>query len=390
MKVFILPYTFRTFFSYHKRASGIDQGTLCQVRALQDAGHDVRLYTAFTDLHQHMNGIDYYRDTIPEGMEVKDYEKSKRSVITQELVKSIREFGPDVILSNYLFNNYPYDKLMGLDIPIIFSSMTNPGFWSDLSSVGLMHDFCTQGHTFINCSDYHKMRTDKFYARWPEANVTADDILFCAYSERETVQPSDGSVRHCSAANTEKSTFYIHDVFDETEVYTEVYTAFNYLNNNSKNGKYIQKNMDRFKDMPDRKTLTNIDHGQMVQEIGKSACTFVGIAPYDTFTITSLESLSRGVPVLVKNYKGLHPAKEMLPEAMKEYVHIFENKADLLAKTKEWSTLTVETRQSIADACYDMTSKAAYTQQLELICSNAIEKYKNNLNNGLHLDQFMI
>ena len=38
MRVFILPYTFRSFFSYHKRASGIDQGTLCQVKALQDAG----------------------------------------------------------------------------------------------------------------------------------------------------------------------------------------------------------------------------------------------------------------------------------------------------------------------------------------------------------------
>lgn len=390
MRIYILPYTFRTFFSYHKRASGIDQGTLCQVRALQDAGHEVRLYTAFTDLHKHMKGIDYYTDTIPEGIDVKDYEKSKRNAITQQLVKSIREFRPDVILSNYLFNSYPYNKLMNLDIPIIFSSMTNPGFWSDLSSVDLMHDFCSKGNTFINCSDYHKMRTDKFYKRWPKVDVKADDILFCAYSEKETVQPSDGIVRHCSAANTEKSTFYIHDVFNESQINTEVYTAFNYLNNNTKNGKYIQKNMDRFKDMPDRATRTNIDHGEMVHEIGKSACTFVGIAPYDTFTITSLESLSRGVPVLVKNYKGLHPAKEMLPEAMKKYVHIFENKSDLLSKAQEWSKLSLITRQEIADACYDITSKTAYTNRLVRICNNAIDKYKNNSNNGLHLDQFMI
>lgn len=390
MRVFILPYTFRSFFSFHKRASGIDQGALCQLRALQSGGHDVRLYTAFTDLHEHLNGIDYFKSSIPENIDVKDYEKSKRNAIISDMIKSIREFNPDVILSNYLFNFHPYEKLMNLDIPIIFSSMTNPGFWSDLNSANLMDDFCAQGHTFINCSDYHKLRTGMFYKRWPEYNVDIEDTLFCAYSERETVQESDGKIRHCSAANTEKSTFFIHDAFDDSDIQTEVYTAFNYLNKNSKNGKYIEKNMERFKDNPDRLTRLNIDHSEMVNEIGKSLCTFVGLATYDTFTITSLESLSRGVPVLVKNYKGMHPAKEMLPDEMKQYVHIFENKADMHSKVKEWSNLTIEDRQSIADACYSITSKEAYTNNLVNICSNAITKYKNNLNNGLHLSQFMI
>lgn len=390
MRVFILPYTFRSFFSFHKRASGIDQGALCQIRALQSAGHDVRLYTAFTDLHDHMDGIDYFKSKIPEGVDIKDYEKGKRNSIVSDLVRSIRDFNPDVILSNYLFNFHPYEKLMNLDIPVIFSSMTNPGFWSDLSSADLMHDFCEQGHTFINCSDYHKLRTEMFYSRWPDNNVTIEDSLFCAYSERETVQESDGKIRHCSAANIEKGTFFIHDAFDKTDIQTEVYTAFNYLNSNSKNGKYIEKNLKRFESNPDRVTRLNIDHGEMVNEIGKSLCTFVGLATYDTFTITSLESLSRGVPVLVKNYKGMHPAKEMLPDEMKQYVHIFENKADMHSKVKEWSNLTIDDRQAIADACYSMTSKEAYTNNLVNICSNAITKYKNNLNNGLHLAQFMI
>ena len=94
--------------------------------------------------------------------------------------------------------------------------------------------------------------------------------------------------------------------------------------------------------------------------------------------------------MLVKNYKGQHPAKEMLPDDMKQFVHIFENKADMHAKVKEWSTLTLSDRQSIADATYSMTSKDAYTNNLVQICTNAITKYKNNANNGLHLSQFMI
>lgn len=386
MKIYLLPYTNRTYFSYKKRASGIDQGTLCQLNALQSAGHNVRLFSAFTDLHKSIPGIDYYKEEIPSEWSVKDYEAAKRNVIIEKMFKSIKDFQPDVILSNYLFNHYPYEKLMNLEIPIIFSSMTNPGFWSDLNSVDLLNDFTSAGHTFINCSEYHKERTQQFYKRWDHVDIVADDILFCAYANKEHVQVSDGKVRHCSAANVEKSTFYIHDILEDTDIDTEVFTAFEYLNNNSKNGKYISKNMDRFAD----KTRLNVDHGQMVNEIGKSVCTFVGLASYDTFTITSLESLSRGVPVIVKNYKGQHPAKEMLPEEYQQYVHIFEDKKDFVNKIKEWSSLTISQRQEIADACYSVTSKKAYTDRLVRICNNAITKYKNNSKNTLHLGQFMI
>jgi hypothetical protein len=80
----------------------------------------------------------------------------------------------------------------------------------------------------------------------------------------------------------------------------------------------------------------------------------------------------------------------MLPDNMKQYVHIYESKADMHAKVQEWSKLTISDRQAIADACYSMTSKSAYTKRLVDICINAVNKYKNNVKNGLHLDQFMI
>ena len=391
MKIYLLPYTNRTYFSYNKRASGIDEATLCQLNALQDAGHDVRMFAAFTNLHNHLEGIDYYKEQIPEGYNIKEYEKIKRNAILQKMFQSIKEFQPDVILSNFGFNYNPYEKLMSLDIPIIYMSHAVPGFWSDLSSADLLDKFKEKGNTLTCVSDYHAKRTKMFYDRdsW-NFTIEADHVLFSSFSKKETVAESDGVVRHVSAANKEKSTFFIHKTLHDTDIKSEVFTTLGYLHSQGKQDSYVEDSLKNYPDSEYCKTNLDVDHSATMVEIGKSVCTFVGLASYDTFTITSLESLSRGVPILVKSYKGQHPAKEMLPKEYQQYVHIFENKEDFINKIKEWSNLTIKQRQEIADACYSMTSKKAYTDQLVRICSSAMEKYEKNENRGLQLDQFMI
>ena len=112
--------------------------------------------------------------------------------------------------------------------------------------------------------------------------------------------------------------------------------------------------------------------------------------PADSFTITSLESLSRGVPIIVKGFKGAHPAQEMVEDHMKQYIYVYNKKDDVIAKVKEWSNMTIETRQKIADSCYRMCSQEAYKIRLNEVVNQAITKYKNNSENTLHLDQFMI
>jgi len=127
-----------------------------------------------------------------------------------------------------------------------------------------------------------------------------------------------------------------------------------------------------------------------MDNIAKSVCTFVGLHPVDSFTITSLESLSRGVPIIVKGYQGRHPAQEMVEKHMQQYVYVYETKEDVIAKVKEWSNMTIGTRQAISDSCYNKCSERAYQTKLDTILVEAISKYKNNSKNTLHLDQFMI
>ena len=104
---------------------------------------------------------------------------------------------------------------------------------------------------------------------------------------------------------------------------------------------------------------------------------FVGLAPYDTFTITSLEALSRGIPLIVKG-KDVHPAQEMVTDDYKKYIHIFKNKNDFIEKVKEFNSLSIKERQGIADSCYSKMSKEKYFKKLEFILESTIEKYKKH------------
>ena len=77
-------------------------------------------------------------------------------------------------------------------------------------------------------------------------------------------------------------------------------------------------------------------HTDIMKKLETCGATFVGLANYDTFTITSFESLSRGVPLLVKNKYDLeHPAMEMVDKQMKRYVYPFKDKEDFINKVED-------------------------------------------------------
>ena len=283
---------------------------------------------------------------------------------------------------------------MNFDIPIIYNSHSIPGFWSDLMSANMVSEFVQRGNTLLCVSDYHASRTVDYYnqrrSAWSfDETPVPDNYLFSSAVPKFTAVEHDGIVRHVSAASQEKSTFGIHKLLDGSDIVSEVYTTLNYVSDESKNEIYVKKNLELYNEYP-RINKFDINHSEIMDNISKSVCTFVGLHPVDSFTITSLESLSRGVPIIVKGFKGRHPAQEMIEDDMKEYVYIYDKKEDVVAKVKEWANLTIETRQALADSCYRKCSEDAYKVRLNEVLDRAVFKYKNNSETTLHLDQFMI
>lgn len=375
MKIYILPYTFRTYFSYEKRVSGVDEATLVQINALKSNGHNVRTFIPFTDVHKHLENICIYKENIPNNVTTKELEKSNRTEIYNLLFKDINNFKPDVILSNFAFNKSPYTELMALGLPIIYMSMAVPGFWSDLNNAELLNEFVNQGNTLCCVSNYHKERTKIFYSRdrW-DFNIEADYVLFCSFSKKENILPPDKVLRHVSAANKGKSTFYIHKMLHKYKIKSEVFTTLGYLHSQNKQDEYVEQSLINYPDNDYCKTNFDVDHTSILKNIGKSFCNFVGLASYDTFTITSLESLSRGVPLILKGYKGLHPATEMVEPSMQKYVTIVKNTQEFNHAIARYMKTTFSERQDLAESCYKITSKENYKNNIEKLLTVALEK----------------
>ncbi len=385
MKIFIIPYTFHTFFEYEKRVSGVDEALLKQIDVLKQIGHKVEVYIPFGNLHEHISDVHYHKDYIPdEGIKSYLRKQKNKNNILKDLLLKMSAFKPDVILSNAYFQKKLYDELQKIDAPVAYMSHAVPGFFTDMVTANLISKFIER-NSIITVSDYHSEKFKLYYSRrrkgWTFQNtIKADSTVFSSYSSVEDVQESDGVVRHVSAAHKEKQTFLIHDMLNDTEVKSEVFTTLGFM---GKKDDYVNKAFEKY-NTDDRPIFLDVNHKDIMEKIKTSSCCFVGLATYDTFTITSLESLSRGVPIIVKGCKGEHPAKEMVEPKYQKYVHVYDgSKDDFRNKVREFSNITLSERKAIAQSCYKLTSKEQYGKNLESALNKSIIKYKENSNSCL-------
>lgn len=389
-RIYILPYTNKTFFSSSKRNSGIETAALAQFNVLTELGYDVRIYTAIGDLHHMYGNIDFFIDSLPENCTAKEYEKANRNRILAHMLLCIREHKPDIIYSNFEFGKF-YAQLANLNIPIMYNSHANPGFWSDLTFANDLNRFCLSGNSLCCVSEYHRKKTLSFYSNtrktWDFKNITPDHVLYPQFCNKENVVVGDGSIKHCSVAHKDKKTFLIHQYLEDTEIPSEVFTSINFYGTKV-NDPYVTEGLEKYCG-PQRITNVNVNHADIVKSIGQASAAFVGLAPYDTFTITSLEALSRGVPLLVKGTKGEHPAKEMIEPSLSKYVYIIENRKDFLVKAQEFIMLPLEIRQQIADSTYNMMSKDKYCENIQSVLEKSIKKFKDKKVDSSLFESFM-
>ena len=378
-KIYIIGPSFISYFSYKVVAGGGEKSTLDQFNVLKEQ-YNVRLFTPTGDIHKFIENIDYYLDK----KLTKEGEKEHRKNIIKKLIFSITKNKPDVILINMYFKNWLFKELVKLDIPILYLCHNRPGGISDVSANSKLHNFLQYGHSMSCVSEYHKEKLIFYYSRPNDPNmfdIIPDHVLPSSYCEREKIVSAKNIVRHISRASKLKSTFLLHDVLSETDIPSEVITQTDGAMDSwgkikDENLIYVKNNLDKYNEYP-RKTYVNIEHNKTMELIKDSGCMFVGLAPYDTFTITSLEALSRGIPLIVKG-KDVHPAQEMVTDDYKKYVHIFKDKNDFIEKVKEFNLLSLEKRQNISDSCYSKMSKEKYFKKLEYVLESTIVKYKKH------------
>ena len=380
MKIYILPYTLKTKLITSKLHSGIDKSMLMTIEALDSLGYDYRVPIIDGD---DMDGFVLLKP----GLEnPKEFCKNRKNVkeLRSLILDDIRAYQPNLILSMHELNSF-YKDLNDLDIPIIYQLHEIPGSFTFLSNSNILHEM-SKRHTLLCVSKFHKDKTESYFNRekkeWNFRGIDFDDFLPSAFISREPeVQESDGTIKHVSVASRDKKTFLIFDWFENEN--KKVFTTSNHLQSSSstsKNKEYFDKYYGQYAN----DIVLDCDREELLKEYGKAMCAFVGLASYDTYTITSLEALSMGVPLILKgNSKYEHPAFEMCCDEMKKYVFIVNTKQEALEALEKIKKFTMDDRRYLSALCAEKNSMASFKNKLVSIANGAITKYNANAQNKL-------
>ena len=380
MRIYILPYTHKTYFDANKFHSGIDVSMLTQFHALQKLGHEVRMFCAFGNLQNYYSNVDYISDVMPK------YDKVSRKFyqnVQKQMLEAISHFSPDLILSNYGLNKIAYENLEKLNVPVIHYSHAMPGSWSDINFGNYLHEFAKR-NTICCVSKTHYEGMVEYYrsnkTKWYFDEIIPDSILFSQYANSNvTVQEHDDTVRHVSALNKEKATFYLFDALSGSNYNFEIYTSANYKGFSEKQQDYYDRFAKKYDNLNDH-VYFNVEHSKIMDSYGKSVCNFVGCAN-DTFTITSLESLMRGVPLIVDLNKNFyHPAFEMLPSDISDkYIKGIKKgrtrPEEFQRIVNSFRDMTLDDRRKLSRQALSVLGKENYLKSMESLVSDAVNKY---------------
>ena len=377
MKILILPFVFKKFFRESNRVSGIDESMMRQFAALSTK-HDVAIFLGYSDIEREKFFV------FSKEEDAKELYPKQKQQLFKFLIETINKFDPDVILSNFGFSSSVYDVLNRSGKPIFCLSHSLPGTPADTFGAQKLVDFLSNGHSFGCVSDFHKEKTESFYSAnkscWVPGSikVDVDSVVPSSYAVEFEIVPHDGkTVRNISACSQIKGTFIPHQMIDGDKKYqSEIFTTINYVGGDYAE-EYFNKNMKQFENSSNCKTNLDIPHKEIMSRIADSVGFFVGLYNKDTFTITSIETLQKGIPLLIKGDDNIHPAHSFVGENFKQYVSTFKTKAEFHDIMNKYSQMTLEDRKALANSCLETMGMEKFIAKYESALNKCIEKYKN-------------
>ena len=379
----------------NKRISGVDECLIKQKLALESLGHKVQVYLSYTDLDD--SNIIKYSSEIVSKENINLNHNKEFPKIVRKLIEISKKFKPDIILSNYSFIGSFYNTLQSLGVPIYYLCHTSPGSFSDLVGCPFLHDMLKNGHSLGAVSNYQKDLIEKYYKIKRksfkrgsnilygdiEYNIAVDHVTAPTFAIRQQIiEAKQNTIRHVSVANKEKKTFLIHE-FTKDLFFSEVFTTTNYVGASREAISYLEINLEKYKDCNTCKTYIDIDHSQIIDRLKDSTSVFVGLAPYDSFTITSIEALQFGIPLILYGKNGYHPALEFVSKEFLKYVYVYSKRDDFITKLEEFNKMTLDERKLLAQNCVENMSFDKFKLNYENALNSTIKKYYSISRNSL-------
>jgi len=306
---------------------------------------------------------------------------------TNELIKlKALENNVDVIMTNRLKGMYCGANMLSSEIPFIHIEHTTAPM---MSTISWLHRFKKNGHSIFLVSPFQKNYYDGFASRIGNDLVDFDGIIEPAFLDGTKPKLNQNPEFDCATIGRccprTKRPFKLKSMLQDTDFKTLVITNPLSHNTESKvpaNQKYFERNKHW------DNCLFDIPHNEVIENLSNVKTYFMSWED-ETFGITGLEALSRGVPLILnsrmtedrqptkrQNYKFPLHASNIIPVRDRHCVNIMLNsKEELISAINKLKDID---RKEVQDMTWEKYTPARWKSLMDNALDKTIENFKSN------------
>ena len=344
MKI-LLPYVKTHFDEIHSNSFGSGVGKFCH-----------QIYHTFDDVE--IVQVDN-----------KDIKNSKE--IAPYLKRKSLELDVDIIVSNYDQASFCGSRIINSSIPILMISHSNTGV---ASIVSRFNNLIKKGHSLYFVSEFQKNYFSSMAKRLSDKDIEFDGYInssYCQGDKPKLLEPEYevGTIGRCDPVY--KKPFILKQLLKDTDIKNLVMSN-------------VEDPFDRYylKHKNQLDTLWDLPHSQVMDNLSKCK-TFFATYWHETWSITALESLSRGVPIILNAKDNIHAAN-VIPAKPSHYKNISHNsKTELISAISSFDGID---RKEIQDMTWEKHSHENWKRSFSNAIDKTIEKFKTK---NLKIEKFL-
>lgn len=293
---------------------------------------------------------------------------------TNMIKQTAKEYGADIIICNWIQASFAGAKIVDSEIPILVICHENSSMLSTLYKFKRLREF---GHSIFLVSPYQKIRLDLMSKRVNELPLVIDGYINSCYVSGDKPELIESEYECCTIGRCDprdKKPFIMKTLLKDTEIKNLLIS--NSVTEESFSYKYYLKN----KDWDD--TLWDLEHGEVMKNLSKCK-TFFQTYWNESFSITVLEALSHGIPVILNTKNNIH-ASNIISADSSHYKNItYNSKEELVNAIKSFDHID---RKEIQDMTWEKHTHDKWKSHFLNCIDKTIERFKNKTSN---LKKFM-
>ena len=295
-------------------------------------------------------------------IQIDDAEIRNFKKIGPYLKRKALELDVDIIISNYDQATFCGSRIIDSSIPILMISHSNTGVASIISR---FRNLLKKGHSIFLVSKFQRNYFDAMSKRLlPGTCIDFGGYInssYCQGDKPKLVEPKYevGTIGRCDPVF--KKPFILKELLKDTNIKNLVMSN-------------VEKDTDpyylKYKDQLD--TFWNLPHSEVMANLAECK-TFFATYWHETWSITALEALSHGVPIIL-NAKDNNHAANAIPAKSSHYKNISHNsKEELISAISSFDGID---RKEIQDMTWEKHSLEKWKNEFANAIDKTVENFK--------------